>query len=93
MQDGPLDMRMDTSRGETAAQWLSHAELADIAGVLKEYGEERFARRIAAAIVAAREEAPIETTGHLARLSVRPTRAGRSTSIRPLVRFRRFASR
>jgi len=66
MQDGPLDMRMDTSRGETAAQWLSHAELADIAGVLKEYGEERFARRIATAIVAAREEAPIETTGHLA---------------------------
>ena len=55
MQDGPLDMRMDTSRGETAAQWLSHAELADIAGVLKEYGEERFARRIATAIVAARE--------------------------------------
>ncbi|WP_279249027.1 16S rRNA (cytosine(1402)-N(4))-methyltransferase RsmH [Candidatus Marimicrobium litorale] len=66
MQDGPLDMRMDTSRGETAAQWLSHAELADIAGVLKEYGEERFARRIATAIVAAREEAPIETTSHLA---------------------------
>ncbi|MCB1706791.1 MAG: 16S rRNA (cytosine(1402)-N(4))-methyltransferase RsmH [Halioglobus sp.] len=68
MQDGPLDMRMDTSRGETAAQWLSYADLQDISGVLKEYGEERFARRIAAAIVAAREESPIETTARLAKV-------------------------
>ncbi len=68
MHDGPLDMRMDTSRGETAAQWLSYADLHDIAGVLKEYGEERFARRIASAIIAAREEAPIETTSQLARV-------------------------
>jgi 16S rRNA (cytosine1402-N4)-methyltransferase len=68
MHDGPLDMRMDTSRGETAAQWLSHADLQDIAGVLKEYGEERFARRIAAAIIAAREESPIETTSQLAKV-------------------------
>ncbi|MEZ5502641.1 MAG: 16S rRNA (cytosine(1402)-N(4))-methyltransferase RsmH [Halioglobus sp.] len=68
LHDGPLDMRMDTSRGETAAQWLSHADLQDIAGVLKEYGEERFARRIASAIIAAREASPIETTGQLARV-------------------------
>ena len=68
MQDGPLDMRMDTSSGETAAQWLSYADLQDIAGVLKEYGEERFARRIASAIVAAREESPIDSTGRLARV-------------------------
>jgi 16S rRNA (cytosine1402-N4)-methyltransferase len=68
MRDGPLDMRMDTSRGETAAEWLSRAELQDIAEVLKEYGEERFARRIAAAIIAARAVAPIETTSQLARL-------------------------
>jgi 16S rRNA (cytosine1402-N4)-methyltransferase len=68
MQDGPLDMRMDTSCGETAAQWLSYADLQDIAGVLKEYGEERFSRRIAAAIIAAREESPIETTGRLAQV-------------------------
>ena len=68
MRDGPLDMRMDTSRGETAAQWLSRADLQDIAGVLKEYGEERFARRIASAIVAARAVSPIETTSQLARL-------------------------
>ncbi len=68
LQDGPLDMRMDTSRGETAAQWLSHADQSEIAEVLKEYGEERFARRIAAAIVAEREESPIATTAHLARV-------------------------
>lgn len=66
--DGPLDMRMDTSRGETAAQWLSHADEKDIAAVLKDYGEERFARRIAAAIVAAREEAPLTTTAQLAKV-------------------------
>jgi 16S rRNA (cytosine1402-N4)-methyltransferase len=68
MHDGPLDMRMDVSRGQTAAQWLSHADLQDIAGVLKEYGEERFARRIASAIIAAREESPIETTSQLAQV-------------------------
>ncbi len=67
-QDGPLDMRMDTTRGETAAEWLSHAGPDEIAGVLREYGEERFARRIAAAIVAARSEQPITTTGRLAQV-------------------------
>ncbi len=68
LQDGPLDMRMDTSRGQTAAEWLSSAPQQDIATVLKEYGEERFSRRIAAAIVAAREEQPIVSTGRLAEL-------------------------
>ena len=68
LQDGPLDMRMDTTRGETAAQWLSHAGVDEIALVLKEYGEERFARRIAAAIVAARTERPITSTGRLAQV-------------------------
>lgn len=68
LHDGPLDMRMDTSRGETAAQWLSHAAERDIAAVLKDYGEERFARRIAAAIVAAREESPITSTAQLAKV-------------------------
>ncbi|MFK7974925.1 MAG: 16S rRNA (cytosine(1402)-N(4))-methyltransferase RsmH [Halioglobus sp.] len=66
--DGPLDMRMDTTRGETAAQWLAYATAEDIAVVLKEYGEERFAKRIAGAIVEAREEAPIVTTGRLAKI-------------------------
>jgi 16S rRNA (cytosine1402-N4)-methyltransferase len=68
LQDGPLDMRMDTTRGETAAQWLSHAGVDEIARVLKEYGEERFSRRIAAAIVAARTEQPITSTGRLAKV-------------------------
>ena len=68
LNDGPLDMRMDTSRGETAAQWLASADEEDIAAVLKEYGEERFARRIAAAIVAARRTAPLTTTAELARV-------------------------
>lgn len=68
MQDGPLDMRMDTSRGETAAEWLSVASEAEITSVLREYGEERFARRIAAAITAARSAHPITTTGELARV-------------------------
>ena len=66
--DGPLDMRMDTTRGETAAQWLAVAGEQEIVGVLREYGEERFARRIAAAIVSEREQAPIETTGRLAKV-------------------------
>lgn len=68
MQDGPLDMRMNTDSGVTAAQWLAHAEEADIARVLWEYGEERFSRRIARAIVEARAEAPIERTARLAEI-------------------------
>jgi 16S rRNA (cytosine1402-N4)-methyltransferase len=68
LRDGPLDMRMDNTRGETAAQWLSYAREADIASVLKEYGEERFSRRIAAAIVAAREEQPLVSTARLAKV-------------------------
>ncbi|MGF1642604.1 MAG: 16S rRNA (cytosine(1402)-N(4))-methyltransferase RsmH [Thiotrichales bacterium] len=66
--DGPLDMRMDTSVGITAAQWLAQADERRIAQVLFEYGEERYARRIARAIVAARADAPIETTRQLAEL-------------------------
>lgn len=65
MRPGPLDMRMDNSRGPSAAQWLAQAKEGEIARVLKEYGEERFARRIARAIVTARQEDPIETTEQL----------------------------
>ncbi len=64
--DGPLDMRMDPSRGETAAQWLAHASESEIADTLFTLGEERYSRRIARAIVARRNEAPIETTEQLA---------------------------
>jgi 16S rRNA (cytosine1402-N4)-methyltransferase len=67
-QQGPLDMRMDPERGISAAQWLAQAEEGEIARVLKVYGEERFAKRIARAIVRTRGEAPIETTGQLAEL-------------------------
>lgn len=64
--DGPLDMRMDTEHGMSAAQWLASAEEKDIVKILFEYGEERFARRIAHAIVTARQEQPINTTKQLA---------------------------
>ena len=68
LRDGPLDMRMDNSTGISAARWLAEAEEYEVATVLKEYGEERFAKRIARAIVAARAEAPITTTGRLVSL-------------------------
>lgn len=66
--EGPLDMRMDTSAGETVAEWLAHAAEEDIVRVLFEFGEERFARRIARAILARRAEAPLATTRELAEL-------------------------
>jgi 16S rRNA (cytosine1402-N4)-methyltransferase len=66
LHDGPLDMRMNPGEGQSAATWLSTATESEIARVLKTLGEERFARRIAGAIVAARAQAPIERTGQLA---------------------------
>ncbi len=63
--DGPLDMRMDTTRGQTAAEWLNEADEREIAEVIDAYGEERFAKRIARAIGAARAEQPIQTTREL----------------------------
>ncbi|MGB0444418.1 MAG: 16S rRNA (cytosine(1402)-N(4))-methyltransferase RsmH [Porticoccaceae bacterium] len=68
LRDGPLDMRMDTSKGLSAAEWLATADEQDIAKVIKEYGEERFARRMAAAIVRERAEKPIERTVQLAKI-------------------------
>lgn len=68
MKDGPLDMRMDTSHGESAAQWLAHVEERELTKVLRVYGEEKFARKIAAEIIMARSENPIETTHQLARI-------------------------
>ena len=66
--DAPLDMRMDTTRGMTAAEWLASAEETEIREVIKTYGEERFARKSAAAIVAQRDVEPITTTSQLALL-------------------------
>lgn len=68
LRDGPLDMRMDSSCGVSAAEWLNMAAEADIAAVLKNYGDERYARRIAAAIVRERSIASIESTARLAKI-------------------------
>ncbi len=68
MQAGPLDMRMDLNQSGTAADWLNSAEESHLAQVFKEYGEERFARRIAHAIVQARIQQPLQTTQQLAQL-------------------------
>jgi 16S rRNA (cytosine1402-N4)-methyltransferase len=73
-RDGPLDMRMDTTRGETAAQWLNRAEENEIREVIWRYGEERFAKSIAAAVVAARSVEPFRTTRQLAEVVGRTVR-------------------
>ncbi len=67
-KEGPLDMRMDNTAGPSASEWLAEADANDIAFVLKEYGEEKFAWRIANAIVKHRESSPLNTTKALADL-------------------------
>ncbi|QSX37596.1 16S rRNA (cytosine(1402)-N(4))-methyltransferase RsmH [Shewanella sedimentimangrovi] len=71
LRDGPLDMRMDNSQGETAAQWLARAEIEDMAWVFKTYGEERNARHIARCIAADRDKTPFLRTKDLADLIAR----------------------
>jgi len=66
MRDGPLDMRMDPTRGQSAAQWLLTADEADIAWVIKTYGEEKFGKRIARAIIERNREQPMTRTKELA---------------------------
>lgn len=73
--DAPLDMRMDVSRGPSAAEWLNDADEEEIVRVLREYGEERFAKSVARAIVAARAKTPLSTTGQLARLCAQAVRS------------------
>ncbi|MDM8347564.1 16S rRNA (cytosine(1402)-N(4))-methyltransferase RsmH [Pseudomonas sp. sp1636] len=68
LNDGPLDMRMDPTRGVSAAQWIASASEEEIARVFKEYGEERFARRMARAVVLRRAEQPFERTADLAQV-------------------------
>ncbi len=65
MKDGPLDMRMNRASGESAAEWLATVKEETLRQVIRQYGEERFAKRVANAIVLAREECPIETTRQL----------------------------
>jgi 16S rRNA (cytosine1402-N4)-methyltransferase len=66
LRDGPLDMRMDPTSGESASAFLARADEREIGDVIAEYGEERFARKIARSIVAARGQAPVDTTARLA---------------------------
>jgi 16S rRNA (cytosine1402-N4)-methyltransferase len=66
--DGPLDMRMDATSGETAAQWLARASEEDLRRVIADYGQERFAKQVAKAIVAARERGPLTRTRQLAEI-------------------------
>lgn len=68
MQDGPLDMRMDPDSGQPLSAWLAEVPEAELADIIYEYGEERFSRRIARAIVRAREQAPVERTAELAEI-------------------------
>jgi 16S rRNA (cytosine1402-N4)-methyltransferase len=83
--DAPLDMRMDTTQGETAAEWLLRAGVQEITEVIRNYGEERFAFQIAKKIVAARGERPVATTGELAalvRATVRTREPGQDAATR-----------
>jgi 16S rRNA (cytosine1402-N4)-methyltransferase len=66
--DGPLDMRMDTTKGRTAADWLAEVDERELAEVIADYGEERFAKQVARAIVAARARGPIDSTRQLAKI-------------------------
>jgi 16S rRNA (cytosine1402-N4)-methyltransferase len=95
-QDAPLDMRMDTSKGETVAQWLARADETDIREVIRDYGEERFASAIAKAIVAARSERPVDTTHQLAQIvaaTVRTREAGQHPATRSFQALRIFINK
>ena len=91
--DAPLDMRMDTSHGETAGEWLARATLREITGVLRDYGEERFAYEIAKAIIAVRSGQPLATTRQLAALvaqTVRTREPGQHPATRSFQAIRIF---
>ena len=91
--DGPLDMRMDTTRGETVEAWLNRAEEQEIGEVIWRYGEERFARQIARAVIAARVIGRIRTTRELAELvgkTVRTREPGQHPATRTFQALRIF---
>jgi len=91
--DGPLDMRMDPSRGEPVSAWLARAGVDEIREVIATLGEERFARRVAQAIVAARHEQPIERTAQLAAIVARAVRTrepGKNPATRTFQALRMF---
>jgi 16S rRNA (cytosine1402-N4)-methyltransferase len=94
--DAPLDMRMDPTRGPTAAEWLARASQEDITEVIRGYGEERFAKQIAAAIVAARAREPLVRTGQLADLvagAVRTREPGQDPATRTFQALRIHVNR
>ena len=92
--EGPLDMRMDTTRGESVAEWLATAEVQQIAEVIRDYGEERFALPVAKAIVARRQErGPVSTTTELAGLvagAVKTREPGQNPATRTFQALRIF---
>ena len=92
--EGPLDMRMDTTRGQSVADWLAEADAQQIAEVIRDYGEERFAGPIAKAIVARREsQGPLRNTAELAELvagAVRTREAGQNPATRTFQALRIF---
>ncbi len=94
--DGPLDMRMDTTRGQSAAQWLATAEVGQIAQVIRDYGEERFAVPIAKAVVSRRQErGPLSTTAELAQLvagAVKTREPGQDPATRTFQALRIFVN-
>ncbi len=95
-RDGPLDMRMDTTRGQSAAQWLATAEVGQIAQVIRDYGEERFAFQIAKAIDARRQErGPLASTAELAQLvagTVKTREPGQDPATRTFQALRIFVN-
>ena len=94
--DAPLDMRMDPTRGMSAADWIATASEQDLHEVIKNYGEERFSRQIARAIVAQRTESPIDTTRKLAQLvaqNVRTRERGQDPATRTFQAVRIFITR
>jgi 16S rRNA (cytosine1402-N4)-methyltransferase len=91
--NGPLDMRMDPTRGEPVSAWLARAGVDEIRQVIATFGEERFARRVAQAIVAARREHPLKSTGELAALvagAVRTREPGKHPATRTFQALRMF---
>ena len=91
--DGPVDMRMDPTRGEPVSAWLARASVDEIREVIATLGEERFARRVAQAIVTARAEQPIERTSQLAAIVARAVRTrerGKNPATRTFQALRMF---
>ncbi len=94
--DAPLDMRMDTSNGQTAAEWLASADEGLLVEVIRDYGEERFAKQIARALVAARKEQPILTTrqlGEVVAQAVRTREPGKNPATRTFQAIRIYLNR